>query len=121
VAFILVFHVIQRTVGMIHSHDMIFANWYPFDATVSPAYELANLSQVMLKLNLLPFENHKDIRTNEYSSQMQSKLIWINNYLSEILCRYLMFHTRNPVLNFTLTTNKFHDIKIISPTITLSQ
>jgi hypothetical protein len=57
--FICVFHGIQSTVRMVRSHDMVFSKWYPFDVTVSPAYELANLSQVMLIINLLPFENHE--------------------------------------------------------------
>jgi hypothetical protein len=83
--FLLAFHGIQNTVRMVHSHDMIFTKWYPFDATVSPAYELANLSQVMLIIHLLPFENHKYIQTDEYSNQMHSNLLWINNYLSVIL------------------------------------
>jgi hypothetical protein len=46
-AFILVFHGIQSTVRMMRSHDMVYSKWYPFDATVSPVYELANLSQVI--------------------------------------------------------------------------
>jgi hypothetical protein len=46
--FILTFHAIQCTVRMVRGHDMVFSKWYPFDANVSPAYELANLSQVIL-------------------------------------------------------------------------
>jgi hypothetical protein len=53
---IFVFHGTQCTVRIVHSHDMVFAKWYPFDATVSPAYELANLSQVLLQIILLAFE-----------------------------------------------------------------
>jgi hypothetical protein len=49
-AFILVFHGIQSTVRMVYSHDMVLSKWYPFDVTVSPAYELANLSQVILRM-----------------------------------------------------------------------
>jgi hypothetical protein len=51
--FILVFHCIQCTVRMVRSREMIYSKWYPFDVTVSPAYELANLSQVMLNMNML--------------------------------------------------------------------
>jgi hypothetical protein len=66
VAFLLVFLAIQSAVRMVHSRDMILSKWYPFDATVSPAYELANLSQVILKINLLLFENHKYKLTDRY-------------------------------------------------------
>jgi hypothetical protein len=55
-AVIFVFHTTQCAVRIVHNHDMVFAKWYPFDATVSPAYELANLSQVSFKINLLSFE-----------------------------------------------------------------
>jgi hypothetical protein len=82
--FLLIFHGIRNTVIIVYSRGMILPKWYPFDATVSPAYELANLSQVKLQINLTPFEKNKDIQTVEYSSQMYSKL-WINNYFSEIL------------------------------------
>jgi hypothetical protein len=85
VKLMLVYHGTQSIVRMVHSRGMFFGKWYPFDATVSPAFELANLSQVMLQTNLLPFENLKYIQADEYSSYMYSKLIWINNYLSEIL------------------------------------
>jgi hypothetical protein len=48
-AFMIGFHGIQSTVRMVMYHDMIFAKWYPFDASASPAYEITNLSQVTLK------------------------------------------------------------------------
>jgi hypothetical protein len=53
VAFILTYHGIQSTIRMVYSHDMMFSKWYPFDATVSPAYELVNLSQVISEINPL--------------------------------------------------------------------
>jgi hypothetical protein len=31
---------------MTFNHSMIFTTWYPFDASVSPIYEMVNLSQV---------------------------------------------------------------------------
>ncbi|PNF24006.1 hypothetical protein B7P43_G08634 [Cryptotermes secundus] len=49
-AFIVVFQGTQSIVRMIISHDMVYSKWYPFDATVSPAYELANLSQGIASL-----------------------------------------------------------------------
>jgi hypothetical protein len=44
--FLAVFHTIQSAVRMLTSRYMIFTTWYPFDASVSPRYELINLSQV---------------------------------------------------------------------------
>jgi hypothetical protein len=55
-AIIVVLHGTQSIAHMVHSHDMVFAKWYPFDATVSPVYELVNLSQVISNNNLLPSE-----------------------------------------------------------------
>jgi hypothetical protein len=69
-------HAIQNTLRIAYSHAMILTKWYPFDATVSPAYELVNMSQVMLKINLLSFENHTYLQTDEYSRHMYYKLIW---------------------------------------------
>jgi hypothetical protein len=40
------FHTIQSCVRIVLSHDMVFTTWYPFDATVSPLYEIANITQV---------------------------------------------------------------------------
>jgi hypothetical protein len=56
--FIVVYHGTQSIAHMVHSHDMVYSKWYPFDATVSPVYELVNLSQVISNINLLPFEKH---------------------------------------------------------------
>jgi hypothetical protein len=50
VIFILVYHGTQTTIRMVRSHDMVYSKWYPFDATVSPAYELVNLSQVISEI-----------------------------------------------------------------------
>jgi hypothetical protein len=40
------FHGIQSALRMLTSHSMVFTTWYPFDASVSPLYEIANFSQV---------------------------------------------------------------------------
>jgi hypothetical protein len=40
------FHSVQSTVRIVKSHEIIIAAWYPFDWTVSPFYELVNISQV---------------------------------------------------------------------------
>jgi hypothetical protein len=47
-AFIIAFSTIQFIVRSVVSHDMFFASWYPFDVSVSPMYEIANFTQVML-------------------------------------------------------------------------
>jgi hypothetical protein len=57
--FIVVFQGTQNIVRMVQSHDMVFSKWYPFDATVSPAYSLVNLSQVISNINLLHLNNLK--------------------------------------------------------------
>jgi len=53
VAAILVFLGIQSTIRIVLNHDMVFTTWYPFDASASPAFEIANLTQVRFKLKLL--------------------------------------------------------------------
>ena len=49
-AFMAVFHVTQSVYRMLSSHAMIFTTWYPFDASASPLYEIANFTQVGLRL-----------------------------------------------------------------------
>jgi hypothetical protein len=53
VAAILVFLGIQSSIRIVLNHDMVFTTWYPFDASASPAFEIANLTQVRFKLKLL--------------------------------------------------------------------
>ena len=43
---ILTFHSIQTTTRIVKNHETIVIAWYPFDWTVSPFYELVNISQV---------------------------------------------------------------------------
>jgi 7tm Odorant receptor. len=45
---ILAFHILQSTVRIVTNHETIVTSWYPFDWTVSPYYELVNISQVTL-------------------------------------------------------------------------
>jgi hypothetical protein len=65
-AFIALFHETQSIVRMVYSHDMMYSKWYPFDVTVSPAYELANLSQVIITFNIrrIRFTNLEYLYTN---------------------------------------------------------
>jgi hypothetical protein len=44
--FLTVYHSTQSAFRMLTSHSMIFTTWYPFDASVSPLYEIVNFSQV---------------------------------------------------------------------------
>ena len=41
------FHYVQSTIRIVTSHETLFTAWYPFDWTVSPFYELVNISQVL--------------------------------------------------------------------------
>jgi len=41
-------HIVQSTVRMVKNHETMVAAWYPFDWTVSPFYELVNISQVTI-------------------------------------------------------------------------
>jgi len=47
-ALLIVFNIIQFIVRSVNSHDMIYTNWYLFDVSVSPMYEIANFTQVIL-------------------------------------------------------------------------
>jgi hypothetical protein len=48
IVWIMVFNSAQFTVRIVMNHDMAFASWYPFDVSVSPLYEIANFTQVIL-------------------------------------------------------------------------
>jgi hypothetical protein len=45
---IITFHFIQSAVRIVTNHETIIIAWYPFDWTVSPFYELVNISQVTI-------------------------------------------------------------------------
>ena len=45
---ILCFHTVQSTIRIVTNHETILIVWYPFDWTVSPFYELVNISQVII-------------------------------------------------------------------------
>ena len=42
----LAFHCVHSTIRVVKSHETLVIAWYPFDWTVSPFYELVNISQV---------------------------------------------------------------------------
>ena len=43
-----VYHNVQSLIRILPKHETMYTAWYPFDWTVSPFYELVNISQVML-------------------------------------------------------------------------
>jgi len=45
---IFVFHTTQSTIRIVTNHETVMNAWYPFDWTVSPFYELVNISQVTI-------------------------------------------------------------------------
>jgi uncharacterized membrane protein len=51
-AFLIAFNIIQFIVRSVMSHDMFYSSWYLFDVSVSPMYEIANFTQVMLNKQL---------------------------------------------------------------------
>jgi hypothetical protein len=44
----LCFHTVQSTIRIVTNHETVLSAWYPFDWTVSPFYELVNISQVTI-------------------------------------------------------------------------
>ena len=47
---ILCFHTVQSTIRIVTNHETVLSAWYPFDWTVSPLYELVNISQVIISM-----------------------------------------------------------------------
>ena len=45
---LILLHSFQSTIRMATNHETVFTVWYPFDWTVSPFYELVNISQVTI-------------------------------------------------------------------------
>ena len=41
-------HMVQTTIRILKNHETQYNAWYPFDWTVSPFYELVNISQVRI-------------------------------------------------------------------------
>jgi hypothetical protein len=44
----ILFHIVQSIIRIVTNHETILITWYPFDWTVSPFYELVNISQVTI-------------------------------------------------------------------------
>jgi len=60
---ILVFHCVQSTIRIVTNHETLFNTWYPFDWTVSPFYELVNISQVAIPVR---YKNKNFPRNGSY-------------------------------------------------------
>jgi hypothetical protein len=43
---VLSFHFVQSIIRIVTNHETVYIAWYPFDWTISPFYELVNISQV---------------------------------------------------------------------------
>ena len=85
------FHIVQSTIRMATNHETVFRVWYPFDWTVSPFYELVNISQVTFPkreflLSVLRFLNLTD---------------WINRYF--FFSFFLSFFLSSFFLSFVLS------------------
>jgi hypothetical protein len=59
------FHAIHSTVRIVLYHDMVFTSWYPLDVSASPAYEIANFTQVITRiLHLFNVNSLKTLEKN---------------------------------------------------------
>ena len=47
ITLIFIYQTVYSTVRIVLNHGMPFTSWYPFDASVSPIYEIVILTQVM--------------------------------------------------------------------------
>jgi hypothetical protein len=47
---LIVFHTVQTSIRIVTNHETMYAAWYPFDWTISPFYELVNISQVKITI-----------------------------------------------------------------------
>jgi hypothetical protein len=43
-------HIVQSSVRIMTNQETLFIAWYPFDWTISPFYELVNISQVKIPI-----------------------------------------------------------------------
>jgi len=48
---VLLFHIVQSIIRIVTNHETIVIVWFPFDWTVSPFYELVNITQVIFYIN----------------------------------------------------------------------
>ena len=84
-AFMAVFHVTQSSYRILSSHAMIFTTWYPFDASASPLYEIANFTQVGLVLYWIHKGNGKNFKALQCTGNEKFFSIYfkINKYFAK--------------------------------------
>jgi hypothetical protein len=49
------YHIVQSGIRIVRNHETMIASWYPFDWTISPFFELVNISQVKISFD---YERH---------------------------------------------------------------
>jgi hypothetical protein len=52
------FHSVQSAVRIVRNHETIVTSWYPFDWTISPFFELVNISQVKISFDYQRHNSH---------------------------------------------------------------
>jgi hypothetical protein len=65
-ALVLLIHFPQSIVRMVISREMMITKWYPFDSSLSPMYELVNLTQVNVNLHNNIGSTESVYRRNHY-------------------------------------------------------
>ncbi|XP_069688273.1 odorant receptor 4-like [Periplaneta americana] len=49
-AFFVTFHFLQRLIAGITEHELMYVTWYPFDASVSPTFEIVYFTQILMTI-----------------------------------------------------------------------
>jgi ABC-type uncharacterized transport system permease subunit len=94
---VILFHFTQSTIRIVTNHETLFIAWFSFDWTVSPFYELFNISQVTT------FECHKNKNKNPFQSVL---LLFLIRRLIYTTCFFQVF---NDALDNILTFTPFKD------------
>ena len=72
------FHSIQSTIRIVTNHETMLTAWYPFDWTVSPFYEVVNISQVTHIPSFKKIKNYSNCSCNNFNLTVNVT----NNFLS---------------------------------------
>jgi hypothetical protein len=89
---VILFHFTQSTIRIVTNHETVFIAWYPFDWTVSPFYELVNISQVTI--------SHRHKNKNLFRSVILLFLIRRLIYTTTLL--HVFNDAVDNILSFTL-------------------
>jgi hypothetical protein len=82
---IFLIHLVQSTIRIVTNNETIFTSWYPFDWTISPFYELVNISQVTISLH-----QRRQFMSNLFSYCSQFNIL---TYPIPLLLSFLYFTT----------------------------